>query len=352
MDVLSDVIATVRTGEPHSARVHWHGRWGQRFHPGPGSAGFQIILQGACWLIPPDSAPFPLGVGDVVFLPRGRGHGMADNPATTLADPGCDPLAEPWLDQRYPSASVGRPQPDGAHPATVTLYGAYQIDPGRAHPLLDDLPEIVHLPARLGHHPELRAAVELLGGELKTHRLGADAIVPALLDMLLVYILRAWFDEQPEHGAATGWAAALKDPAVSAALHGIHHDPAHHWTVEALSAQAGLSRAAFSRRFTALVGRSPIGYLTWWRMTTAARLLDASDASVGTVARQVGYTSEFAFAHAFKRHYGTAPGTYRRKDRPTMGMALPTPKPVQEQRRHRRSGKSVGRFPGATGTLS
>jgi AraC-like DNA-binding protein len=212
----------------------------------------------------------------------------------------CDPYDESRFEQRYASASVGQARPDGPHAATVTLCGAYQLDPGRAHPLLNDLPELVHLPARLGHRPELRAAVDLLGGELENLRLGADAIVPALLDMLLLYILRAWFDEQPEHGTATGWTAALSDPAISAALHSIHRNPAQHWTVEALGAQAGLSRAAFSRRFTALVGQPPLTYLTWWRMTTAARLLRDSDAPLSTVTQQIGYTSEFAFANAWR----------------------------------------------------
>jgi AraC-like DNA-binding protein len=312
VDVLSDVIATMRAGEPRSARVQWHGRWGQWFLPNGGSAGFQVILQGSCWLVPPDGAPFALGVGDVVFLPRGRGHGLADSPVTPLADPMCDPLNESGAGQRFASASVGQAPPGGPYGATVTLYGAYQLDPGWAHPMLDDLPELVHLPARLGRHPELRAAVGLLGGELESPRLGVDAIVPALLDMLLLYILRAWFDEQPERGAVTGWTAALRDPAVSAALHGIHRDPAHRWSVAALGALAGLSRAAFSRRFSALVGQPPLAYLTWWRMTTAARLLRESDAPLSVVAERVGYASEFAFAGAFKRRFGTAPGRYRR----------------------------------------
>jgi AraC-like DNA-binding protein len=47
-------------------------------------------------------------------------------------------------------------------------------------------------------------------------------------------------------------------------------------------------------------------------MTTAAGLLRHTDAPVGTIAGRVGYTSEFAFAAAFKRHHGTAPGRYRR----------------------------------------
>ncbi|KQV15343.1 hypothetical protein ASE03_05900 [Kitasatospora sp. Root187] len=135
-------------------------------------------------------------------------------------------------------------RPDGANPATVTLCGAYPLDPARAHPLLRDLPDALHLPARSGHRPEIRAAVELL------------------------------------------------------------------------AAKGGLSRAAFARRFAAMVGRPPLGCLTWWRMTTAARLLRESDSPLSAPAEQVGYSSEFAFGNAFKREYGLAPGRYRRQQRP------------------------------------
>lgn len=306
MDVLSDVIAIMRTGRPRSARVQWHGPWGQRFPSAMGSAGFQVILQGTCWLIPPEGAPIALGVGDVVFLPHGHGYGLADSPFAPLTEPDCDPLAEAEL---FVSASVGQLVDEAT---TVTLCGGYQLDPTRAHPLLSDLPDLIHLPARVGHHAELRAAVDLLGGEVAGPRLGADAVVPAMLDTLLIYILRAWFDGQPARGTASGWAAALADPAISAALDAIHRDPAQPWSVETLGNRAGLSRAAFSRRFTALVGQPPHTYLTWWRLATAARLLHESDAPLGEVAHRIGYTSEFAFANAFKREYGTAPGQYRR----------------------------------------
>jgi AraC-like DNA-binding protein len=129
--------------------------------------------------------------------------------------------------------------------------------------------------------------------------------------MLLLYILRTWFENPP--APDTGWASALADPAVSAALHAMHHDLARPWTVQTLAAQAGLSRAAFAHRFTALAGRPPLTYLTWWRLTVAAKLLRESDAPLNEVAAQVGYTSEFAFANAFKRRYGIAPGKYRRQ---------------------------------------
>lgn len=308
MDVLSDVIAIMRTGQPRSARVTWHAPWARQFVSVPGSAGFQVVLQGPCWLVPPDDSPVPLAVGDILFRPHGRGHTLADSPTTASAAPACDPK-DPRSLRRLTTEVVGAPTRPGV-PGTVTLCGAYQLDPARTHPLLHDLPELVHLPARLGWESELRAAVDLLAAELERPRPGADAVVPALLDTLLIHILRTWLGARP--AATTGWAAALNDPATNAALQAMHRDPAHRWTVATLAAEAGLSRSPFARRFTTLVGQPPLSYLTRWRMIIAARLLRESDAPLSTIAGRVGYTSEFAFASAFKRHHGTAPGRFRR----------------------------------------
>ena len=73
----------------------------------------------------------------------------------------------------------------------------------------------------------------------------------------------------------------------------------------------GHSRATLARRFTALVGQPPKAYLTWWRLTTAARLLQDTDFPLPSIAAKAGYTSPFAFSHAFKRRFGTAPGGFR-----------------------------------------
>ncbi|MEV4314279.1 AraC family transcriptional regulator [Actinocrispum sp. NPDC049592] len=290
MDVLSDVLAVMRTGRPVSARAAWRGPFGQRFATVRGSAGFQVVLQGTCWLIAPDAEPTPLGPGDVVFMPHGRGHALASSPDMELAECGAG----------SPQAAEG--------PVTATLCGAYQLDPTRAHPLLRSLPELIHLPARLGRHQDLRAAIDLLAAELDRPRLGTDALIPALLETLLLYLLRAWFDDQPPE---TGWAAALNDTPVAAALQAIHRDPARPWTVASLAAEAGLSRAPFARRFAELAGRPPLTYLTWWRMVIAAGMLRDTSAPLTAIAGKVGYASEFAFAHAFKRVYGMPPGRFR-----------------------------------------
>lgn len=293
VDVLSDAVMAMRTGRPHSARVRRSAPFGRRFPPVSG-AGFHVVLQGSCWLLPPDGDPIALAPGEVVFLPRGSAHGLTDDPST------------PTVETTVSLAEV-RPDDDDASTATIMVCGAYLLDQTRPHPLFGELPDVIHLSARAGRHPALRATLDLLDMELEQVRPGSGAMVPALLDLLLLHVLRAWFDEQ----VTGGWVAALRDPAVGAALSALHHEPSRQWTVAELASHAGLSRAAFARRFATLVGQPPLTYLTWWRLTLAAGLLRGSDTPLSTVARQIGYTSEFAFAHAFKRQYGQPPGRFR-----------------------------------------
>lgn len=314
MDVLSDAIAAMRTGRPHSARAERAGRWAVR-HPAFTGAGFHILLQGSCLITPEGGTPVSLGPGDIVFLPRGSAHALSDGSPGPPPDTPPAPLTG-LRDETLPGSSV------------VMLCGAYLLDGARPHPLLGELPPVVHLPARAGQHPWLRSLVDLLGSELSRRRPGTDAIVPALLDALLTYLIRSCLEQAPDRHPATGWSAALTDPALTAALNRMHADPARHWTVAELAAAAGLSRSAFARRFTTLTGRPPLAYLGWWRMTLAARLLRQTDAPLSSLARQTGYTSEYAFANAFKREYGIAPGRYRTTPQP----ALPTPPARSGQR--------------------
>ena len=87
-------------------------------------------------------------------------------------------------------------------------------------------------------------------------------------------------------------------------------------TVAGLAAATGASRAAFARRFTALVGQPPMTYLTHWRLDLAADLLRKDDVTVDTVARQVGYANAFALTVAFKRVRGITPRQHRNGDHP------------------------------------
>ncbi|WP_327280187.1 MULTISPECIES: AraC family transcriptional regulator [unclassified Streptomyces] len=301
MDVVSDAIAAVRIGRPSSNRITVNGSWCARFAPYDG-AGFHVVLEGSCWLLPDGGgAPVSLGPGDAVLLPHGTGHVIADSPAdaATLARAAPFDLLPAGALRGSTSQDPGRVE---------MLCGKYRLDRSRVHPLMLELPKVVHLPNRVGAHLELRAAISLLGGELSGERRpGACMAVPSLLDLLLVYMIRSWMAE----GSGGTWSAVLGDPVAAAALRALHSDPAAPWTNDRLAAEAGVSRPTLARRFTALVGRPPMAYLTWWRLTYGATLLRDTQDPLASIARRVGYGTPYAFSHAFSREFGTTPGRYR-----------------------------------------
>ncbi|MFJ8658505.1 AraC family transcriptional regulator [Streptomyces sp. NPDC093795] len=301
MDVVSDAISAVRVGRPSSDRVRVGGSWCVRLDPYEG-AGFHVVLKGCCWLLPDGGEPVALGAGDAVLLPHGTGHVIADSPVDASTAARAAPFA-PWADGTLPRP----PLPSGHEREVEMLCGKYRLDRSHAHPLVAELPPLVHLPNRDGRHPELRAAVGLLGGELDERRPGSSLALPSLLDLLLVYMIRSWMAES----TAGAWPTALGDPVTAAALRALHSDPAAPWTNDRLAAEAGVSRPTLARRFTALVGRPPMAYVTWWRLTRAAALLRDTPDPLATVARRVGYSSPYALSHAFRREFGTTPGQYR-----------------------------------------
>ena len=91
----------------------------------------------------------------------------------------------------------------------------------------------------------------------------------------------------------------------------MHGAPERKWTVAELAAEANASRSLLDERFRQVLGRSPIRYLTEWRMHLAEELLATTDLGVAVIARRVGYDSEEAFSRAFKRARGLSPSHWR-----------------------------------------
>ncbi|MCD0446631.1 AraC family transcriptional regulator [Glycomyces sp. A-F 0318] len=302
MDLLSDVMTVLRTGRPFAGRFARTAPWSDHRLPRPHGFGLQVMVRGAAVVTAETGETVALAEGDALLTPHGTGHVIADA-ADSPPGPPCRADAER-------AGSVFRSDdPAATH---VALCAAYELAPNRAHPLVVTLPDFVHVKADPVARPELAQAIAMLDAELAAERRGGDTLVPALLDAVLMYLLRAIHGPRHAECGFSGWAQALADDAIAAALEALHADPARQWTVASLGEVAGLSRSAFSRRFTDLVGQPPLGYLTSWRLTLAARLLADTDRPLASVARQVGYASEFAFAAAFKRDFGTPPGQFRK----------------------------------------
>jgi AraC-like DNA-binding protein len=276
------------------------------------------IMRGEAWVVPDDADPVRLVPGDVAITRGPDPFTFADDPATrpqVVIHPGqrcTTPDGKDLAQAMDLGVRTWGNDPDGS---TTMLIGTYQMRGEVSRRLLEALPSLVVLPDGAWN----RSLVPLLGDEIVKDDPGQEVVLDRLLDLLLISVLRTWF-ARPDSGAPA-WYRADSDPVVGRALRMLHNNPAASWTVASLAAATGVSRAALARRFTDLVGEPPMSYLTGWRLTLAADLLREPDATVGAVARQVGYGSPFALSAAFKRVRGISPQEHRTRASDLSGSA-------------------------------
>ncbi|MDR8407338.1 AraC family transcriptional regulator [Nonomuraea sp. 3-1Str] len=260
------------------------------------------LVRGAAWVVPDGREPVRLAPGDVALMRGPEPYTVADDPATPpqiVIHPGqrCTTLDGEAL---YQSMELGvRTWGNDPEGATVLITGTYQMEGEISRRLLEALPPLL---VQSGG-----PVIGLLGAEIVRDEPGQEVVLDRLLDLLLISTLRSWLADND----APAWYRAQSDPIVGRALRMLHNNPAHAWTVASLAAAVGVSRASLARRFTDLVGEPPMAFLTDWRLALAADLLREPDATIGSVARRVGYGSSFALSAAFKRVRGISPQEHR-----------------------------------------
>jgi AraC-like DNA-binding protein len=301
VDALTDLLDGVRARGALFGQAVLDPPWSLRFDTGA-PLTLATMLRGTAWVVPAGGAAVPIRRGDVGIVRGPAPHVVADDPATaprgvvTSADYCAQADALP-LDVRTCGTD-----PDGS---ALLLSGAYAGSGGISERLLHALPEVLVVTGEDGRN----SALDFLAEEIVRDRPGQQVVLDRLLDLLLVATLRAWFD-RPD-ARAPAWYRTVQDPVVDHALRRLHDDPARPWTVAGLATECGTSRAALARRFAAEVGEPPIAYLTGWRIAAAADLLRGTDATVGSIARKVGYANAFGFSVAFKRLRGVTPTEHR-----------------------------------------
>ncbi|MGI8714773.1 MAG: AraC family transcriptional regulator [Solirubrobacteraceae bacterium] len=303
MDVLTDLLQRSRARGAAFSRTSAHGDWGLKF-PGsaPLSAHALVAGEAFLWSTDPQDA-LRVFAGDVVLVREHIPHHLAHAAGTS-----CVALA----DAMRTRSGVGRRVTvgDPVQPLAATFFcGAYRFEGDLCQSMLAALPDTLRVRPAAGS--TLRATMDLIAGEMLRDQPGQQALLDRLLDVALVQILREHFSTA--QATAPGWFSASADPRIGPALQALHAQPAHPWTVAELAEHALLSRSAFARQFTELLGVPPLTYLNDWRMALARERLRGSDARLASIGASLGYASEFSFAAAFKRHHGTAPGRWRRQ---------------------------------------
>jgi AraC family transcriptional regulator, alkane utilization regulator len=303
-DMLTELLWSIRVRSTVFCRSELSAPWGFGV-VARASASFHLVLAGDGWLEVQDGeGPVVLASGDLVILPRGHAHRVRSDLSArvTLLD---DLLA-------LHSADNGRYlRYGGGGPRTELLCGSFTIEDQEAHPVLAALPSVLHIRGQDTRSAEwLPAILQLFQAELASWTPGAEALVTRLTDVLLTQAIRSQHPglesfRSPPHGI-------LSDPQIASALRLINEHPEHTWMAEELAAQVALSRSAFGARFRRVTGESPMRYLTHYRLARAAERLRTSNENLLLIAQRLGYASEASLSKAFKRHFGIAPGVYRR----------------------------------------
>lgn len=303
-DPLGEALHVLRVDGAFYSRADLSEPWGIELDPIPEHLWFHLVTHGRALLEVEGEPPLHLQPGDCALVPHGRGHTLRSDRgahATAIAD-----LPLEHLTDRYELFRHG-----GGGAPTTLICGAIRLAHPVARRLTELLPRVLLLEAtddvRAG---TLRDTIRLMAAEARSFRPGGEAIITRLADILVIQAIRAWIETAPD--ARLGWLGALQDPQIGRALALIHRDPAQPWTVERLAGELGMSRSSFAARFTALVGEPAMQYVTRWRVHLAQHTLETEQATVGELAHRFGYRSEAAFARAFKRVTGIAPGAVRR----------------------------------------
>lgn len=310
MDVVASLLEGPRARDAFVIRTQMAAPWALRIED-RAALTVVVVLDGECRLAHGAlDAPMALAPGDLAVIrgpdPYVIGDAQGSRPSIRILA-GNRPVLmngdEIGQSMNLGLRTWGAPDDSGA--TTRLLTGIYEDVGEASRRLLDAIGAVV---VRRGA-ARTSAYVGLLASESLSDAPGQSAVLDRLLDLVLVDTVRDHFAHHPE--LAPGWYSALADDLVGRALRAIHADPAAPWSVTGLAASVGLSRPAFSRRFSQAVGESPMAYVKRWRLSLAADHLADADMAVGRVASLVGYQSPFTFSAAFKDHFGLSPTDYR-----------------------------------------
>lgn len=301
IDRLSEMLDFVEVRSVVSGGSAVRGRWRTHSSIDEDLKFFAVVRGGAVLTTNGIDGPIKLVAGDVAVL----------NGRSWLTLDGGDGPGEPTNIE--PPSTGSAIEDIDAPDADILIGGRVDLNPTGKEILLRALPPVAHVGASDAIGPQLRSHVQRLFSEMVTGRIGADFAIRQYGQLLILDVVRG-FMQNTEMPA--GWLKVLSDERLRPALALIHEQPAKSWSLEELARASSMSRTTFAQRFREVAGAPPLAYLINWRMMLAQRELRSGDTRVGTLAFDLGYSSESAFSSAFKRHVGESPRAYRSRVHP------------------------------------
>ncbi|MEO1531064.1 MAG: cupin domain-containing protein, partial [Pseudomonadota bacterium] len=144
MDILDDILDTLNLEGALYFRTDFSGPWAVTVPQHLNAARFHFVLQGSTWVEIEGGPRLRLSAGDLLMIPRGRSHVLADREGRQ-APPLETVLADAGYDGRGVLA-VGAGDP-GAE--TQMVCGHFSFRSRAEHPILKALPDHVLITAAM-----------------------------------------------------------------------------------------------------------------------------------------------------------------------------------------------------------
>ena len=253
-DVLGDILETLRFRGSLFFRSDLAAPWGMSLSE-TGIPRFHIVLSGECFVGSDGHEAVKAEGADIIMLPNGTSHWIADKPGRELV-----PSA-----RAGEACELGNPLFQKGETTNRLMCGLVHYDQGASHPILDALPEMMHF-SMLESGGPIWSVVKLIDAEMQRNQDRFSRITDRLTEVLFLQLLNHYVQE---HEGTTGFLAALRDRRVYRALALIHQEPEFNWTLASLGERVGMSRATLVRRFQEVIGVPPMAYIADWRIMKA-----------------------------------------------------------------------------------
>ena len=297
-DVLDDIIETLR----FRGSIFFHSSlaspWGMNF-PSMDIPRFHIALEGNFY-VGVDDKQANVKPMDIVMVPNGEMHWMADHPDRKLVS----------SDAAGDACSLGMPLFQQGDITNRVMCGLVEYDEAINHPILSVLPPIIHL-SDVKENDSIWLTIKLIDSAIVSSQSKKNSIVDRLTEVLFIQLLKKFITEN-EH--LTGFLAALHEPRLKKVLQLIHQYPEKPWTLDLICQEIGMSRATLQRKFKSGVGMTPMVYVNRWRMAKAYQLLKYSNLSFEDIAEMIGFSDARTFRSAFKKQFELTPSEVRKSD--------------------------------------
>ncbi|HUS95528.1 MAG TPA: cupin domain-containing protein, partial [Hyphomicrobiaceae bacterium] len=193
-DVLSDIFETIRLRATLYFRTDYSPPWAVTVPAYKQAARFHLVIQGRCHVGLPSGRAVDLGPGDLILIPRGHEHTLADSPGRAPA-----PLERVIEESGYDGRGVFVVGTGNSQAATQMVCGHLGFTQGADHPLLRALPEVIVMTAGdRARQPLLDETLRLVARRAFTEGPGSTAAIARLSEVFFIEAVRGSIAQSPE----------------------------------------------------------------------------------------------------------------------------------------------------------